>query len=255
MSASITAERPCIINITKDYGMKLDRNRYLGEAFNQIMQRFIAIMVLMFSFPLTGLASGQRDLDDGIAFYENLDTDRALERLTLAANASDLDAKSRAKAWMFVGVIHFELGEKPKASKAWKTCFGLDAASQAPDGISPKMLEAITIARVEAKSSPSPAITTDPKDAGPKDGGVTKAKTPTKEPADKLPVVTSKPPDPDEPSGALNIFGPNFDWVLWGSVGGGVAAAVIVTVIVIALNTGSNECPEESGGCIIVTYK
>ena len=118
------------------------------------MQRFIAIMVLMLSFPLTGLASGQRDLDDGIAFYENLDTDRALERLTLAANASDLDAKNRAKAWMFVGVIHFELGDKPKATKAWKTCFGLDATAAAPDGISPKMLEAITVARVEAKSSP-----------------------------------------------------------------------------------------------------
>ena len=201
---------------------------------------------------MAAIANGQRDLDDGIAFYENLDTDRALERLTAAGNSKDLDATERARAWMYVGVIHFELGDKPAAAVAWAKCFATDAKSVAPDGISPKMVEAITLARVEAKKVPTPAETTKPK-PDPSAGAVTKPKPMTTD--KKLPGVVTKKPSPDESSGLTNIFGPDFDWVLWGSVGGGVALAAVVTVIVLATTGNSNECQEEQGGCILVSYR
>jgi len=216
------------------------------------MQRLIAILVLMLSLPMTSFANGQRDLDDGIAFYENLDTDRAIERLIKAGNATDLDAKNKGKAWMYVGVIHFELGDRDEAKKAWSKCFSIDSQAKAPDGISPKMVEAITMARMNSKSNPTPNIDSK-KDADPKEGGVTKPKDDPKK--DKLPGVEPKPADPDESSGLTSIFGPDFDWVLWGSVGGGVAVAAIVTVVVIALNSNSNECQQEGGGCVLITYK
>ena len=46
------------------------------------------------------VADGKRDLEDGIAFYENLDTERALERLKAASQAKDLPKPDRAKAFL-----------------------------------------------------------------------------------------------------------------------------------------------------------
>lgn len=234
---------------------KLETKRLLGEASHNIMKQLIIIAVLLTAWPLSSQAGGQRDLDDGIAFYENLDTDRALERLTAAGNASDLNANKRAIAWMYVGVIHFELGDKNAAKIAWTTCFSIDAKAKAPDGISPKMVEAVTLARVEAKSNPTattPGIGKPDSKADTEAGGVTKPKP---DPAkDKLPGVKLNPVSPDDSSALTKIFGPDFDWLLWGSVGGGVALAAIVAVVVIAVNSNSNECQGESGGCILVSY-
>ena len=207
----------------------------------------LSIVCLLF-IPLSAFAGGKQDLADGIAFYENLDTDRALKKLTTATSDKSLNAKDRAKAWMFIGVIHFELGESDKAKKAWASCFGLDVKAAPPEGISPEMLEAITVARISAKTAPAtPPVASKP---SPEQGGVTKNT--------ELPKVKAEPPKAEDEAaagGSLDIFGPDFDWVLWGSVGGGVALAAIVTVVAVALATPANECSEETGGCIVVNFK
>ncbi|MEE2904039.1 MAG: hypothetical protein VYC39_17060 [Myxococcota bacterium] len=230
--------------------MKLETNLGMGQSPTVNMRLFLLSIVCLLFIPVSAFAGGKQDLADGIAFYENLDTDRAMKKLTSATNDKSLDVKDRAKAFMFIGVIHFELGESEKSKKAWASCFSLDIKAAPPEGISPEMLEAITVARISAKTG----ATTPPvaSSASPEQGGVTK-------PADKpdLPEVKATPPKAeDEASGGpVNIFGPDFDWVLWGSVGGGVALAAIVTVVAIALATPANECSEDTGGCIVVNFK
>src|SRR5262249_28070335 len=117
----------------------------------------LSLFALLALAPSRALADGKRDLEDGIAFYENLDTDRALERLSAAAKAPDLPAKDRARAYLYLGMVHFENGGRAESEKAWKSAFEREKTVEVPKGTSPKTIEAIETARATSAKPPTQA--------------------------------------------------------------------------------------------------
>lgn len=186
--------------------------------------------------PATALADGKRDLDDGVAFYENLDTERALARLQSAIDSGDLGLDDRAKAYLYIGMVQFELGRKKDADGSLRLCFELSPDISVPEGTSPKTVEAIEVARKKAKASPPTARPPPSKDPKP------------------LPKVEAKPPPPDltPPGGDGKDEGTN--WALWGGVAGGAVAVVAIVVVIVVVAGGSSEC-EGAGGCATVTFR
>lgn len=198
-------------------------------------------------------ADGKRDLEDGIAFYENLDTERALERLNAAAKASDLGQKDRARAHLYLGMVHFENGSRPDAEKAWKSAFELDKNVDVPKGTSPKTIEAIEAARASS-TRPGPQVTDEPGDS-PREG--TPELREQREKQTELPKVTPEDPKNEEltrvetpPPGGAESSSTN--WLLWGGIGAGVVA--VATVVTIVLLTSGSDC-RGSGGCVSVTFQ
>lgn len=111
----------------------------------------LAALCALSGAPSSAWADGKRDLEDGIAFYENLDADRAEQRLAAALGASDLSKRDRARAAMYLGLVHYENGKEGAAEKAWRQAFALDGAVEAPRGTSPKVVAAIDKVRRTAK--------------------------------------------------------------------------------------------------------
>lgn len=190
-------------------------------------------------------ADGKRDLDDGIAFYENLDSDRALQRLTAASKASDLTAKERARAFLYLGMVQFENGARGDAEKAWKSAFELDRNVEVPKGTSPKAIEAIEAARATSRA---PGVETTPPV---KQEPLPKVETPPppiekQTPAEKQPDLTaSTTPDPvekDEGSSA---------WIWIAAIGAVVVAGGVVGLVVA---TSGSDC-EGGGGCVAVSFR
>jgi hypothetical protein len=129
---------------------------YSSRAASRGMTRAVAAIALAVSCalsvsPTSAWADGKRDLEDGIAFYENLDADRAEQRLTAALGASDLSKRDRARAAMYLGLVHSENGKESAADKAWRQAFALDGSVEAPRGTSPKLVAAIDKVRRTAK--------------------------------------------------------------------------------------------------------
>jgi len=196
------------------------------------MRSLLACALLASLAPSLSWADGKRDLEDGIAFYENLDTDRAIQRLEAALASNDLGASDRARAYLYLGMVRFEVGNPKGAESAWMSAFELDLRLAAPEGTSPTTLEAMEAARAKAKATPIP---------GPKPS-----------PTEVQPPPPVAVPPPVEPAKPVEDEGPN--WLLWGSIGGGaVAAAVIITVIAVSAG-GGGECNGVPGGCLSVSY-
>ena len=116
--------------------------------------------------PATAAADGKRDLEDAIAFYENLDTERAMARLKSALSSGDLGLEDRGRAYLYLGMVQFEIGQRQDAAASMGSAFGLDPTLSIPEGTSPKTIEALEAARKKAKSSPPP-VAEPPKKADP----------------------------------------------------------------------------------------
>lgn len=186
------------------------------------------------------LADGQRDLEDGIAFYENLDLERARERLEAAAAASDLSSGGRARAFLYLGMLEFELGDAAAADAAWLKAFGLDKSAAAPDGTSPKTIAAMDAVRAKAQPlPPPPTITVAPPPP-----------THTEPPASPpLEAVTPAPPPEDDDGGTS-------PW-LWVGIGAGVAVVggVVAGVLLAGRGGAEGECGPTGGGCLDVVIR
>lgn len=193
-------------------------------------------------------ADGKRDLDDGIAFYENLDSDRALQRLTAASKAADLTPKERARAFLYLGMVQFENGARGDAEKAWKNAFELDRNVEVPRGTSPKAIEAIEAARATSRApgveeTPPVKKETPP---GKKETPLPKVEKPIEKqapPVEKQPDLTATAPvEKDEGSSA---------WVWIAAIGAVVVAGSVVGVLIA---TGGSDC-EGGGGCVAVSFR
>ncbi len=206
--------------------------------------------------PATAFADGQILLEDGIAFYESLDIDRAKARLAAAAVAEDLGPKDRAKAYLYLGMLHFDLGSTAEANSAFEKALALDYKVVPPAGTSPKTVAALDAVkkRVGAGSTPEP-------------GGVRPAPPPPPPPPTEAappppppppPEASPPPPPPPPPPGGMTAEAPLTPdegvspWV-WVGVG---AAAVAATVVIIALVAGGSgsDCPGD-GGCLAVSFE
>ena len=203
-------------------------------------------------------ADGKRDLEDGIAFYENLDTDRAIERLTSASKASDLSVGDRAKALVYLGIVQFETGKEREAEVTWTSAFGLVGKTAIPAGTSPKVVQAIEKVRKAGATapkptpSPSPSTPDVPKPTAKPSPSVTPPPTPAATPPPS-PSPSASPSPADVPNPALvGEAPPPVDdgdsgipaWLIWGGIGAAVVGGVIVAVLV-----ATQPCASE-GGCL-----
>jgi hypothetical protein len=205
-----------------------------------------SIVAMIATFPLPAAADGKRDLDDGIAFYENLDTDRAIERLKSASEAKDLGPVERAKAFLYLGIVQFEVGKESEADGSWKRAYALDPKIAAPSGTSPKVVAALDKARprsvVEVAPSPSPSPSKGPtKSASP-------SPSPSKSP-DLTPAIDSSPPLVPPPEEKKDEGG-GLGWLLWTGIGVGVVGAAVLTIVLVS---GGGDCA--SGGCAVVSFQ
>ncbi|MCK6549390.1 hypothetical protein L6R52_26340 [Myxococcota bacterium] len=234
-----------------------------------------ALVVALCAGPRVAVADGKRDLEDGIAFYENLDSERAAERLKAAAEARDLSAPDRARAYLYLGLVHFESGDRPSATAAWQRAFALDRGVKSPAGTSPKAVEAIEAVRAGAKAKPraepggartsdgtTGAVTRTPTEPG----GAAKVE-PAPDVTKPVPQKTAPETVPDTP--AIDDGAPRAElvepgpppasdddgvpaWLLWGGIGVAVVGAAVVTAVIVG--GGGGDC-EEAGGCLSVTFQ
>lgn len=201
----------------------------------------LALLSMLVVGPRPAFADGKRDLEDGIAFYENLDTERAIERLESATKAKDLSGKDRARAHLYLGIVLFEVGRERDADSAWQQGFALDRSISAPPGTSPKVIQALEKARAASKGGVTPKP---PEEVTP--DVPTPGEPKTLEPKPPEPALTDPPPPPPEEDDG----GPS--WLVWAGVGLGVAAAAGLTVFLVT--RGGSEC-EGAGGCALVTLE
>ena len=188
-------------------------------------------------------ADGKRDLEDGIAFYENLDSERAKPRLEAASVATDLSSRDRARAHLYLGLLHFELGRTDEATRAVGTALGLDPKVAIPDGTSPKTIEFVrSIPARASEAPPPPPVVAGPPPAPP-------PAPPTLAPPTQALVASPLPPPEDEDGSP---------WLIVGIVGGALAVGVVVLAIVLAAGgdtAAETECATGGGGCLEVTFR
>ena len=216
-------------------------------------------------------ADGRRDLEDGIAFYDALDYQRAKIRLQSAARAWDLGLTDRAKAFVYLGMLAFELGEKRSARNAWRSATVLDADQRPPSSSSPKIIDAFD--RVQgAMPDPLPPL---PEQDPPPPGFrprveapapetppiVDEAPEPPSPPVEAAPPVIRRPPPPRAPPPPLVLPPEQIQMAeddgtspwLWVGIGGAaVAAAATVLVILLASGDDGGACEQGAGGCVVV---
>ena len=202
-------------------------------------------------------ADGKRDLEDGIAFYENLDTDRAVERLTSATKAADLGAPDKAKAFLYLGMLQFEIGSTSDAKKSWTEALKLKPDIQAPEGTSPKTIEAIEETRSKLSADPGgpkvepPPTAYEPPPPPPLEDAPDEPK--------ETPDIAAPPPPPSDAVAAEPVppaeSGSNL-W-LWVGIGAGAAAVVAAAIAVGVVVGGGNgsECGDRGGGCLGVSFQ
>lgn len=203
--------------------------------------------------PATALADGKILLEDGIAFYESLDIDRAKARLAAAAVAEDLGPKDRAKAYLYLGMLHFDLGSTAEANGAFEKALALDYTIVAPAGTSPKTVAAIDAVKKRVGAGGTPEV---------EPGGVRPAPPPPTDaappPPPPPPEAAPPPPPPPPPPGGMTAEAPITGdegvspWV-WVGVGAGAVAATVVIIALVAGGSGS-DCPGD-GGCLAVSFE
>jgi hypothetical protein len=196
-------------------------------------------------------ADGKRDLEDGIAFYENLDTERAIERLTAATKAKDLGDADRARAFLYLGIVKFEVGKEAEAEPAWRSAFSLAPTLAAPAGTSPKIVQAMEKVRATSTKRPDPPKVepkVEPKPPPPVTPEITKEPGEPKNRPEAVenPALTTPPVPPEEDDGD----GPG--WLLWAGVGAGAVGAAVLTIVL--LGSGGSDC-KGAGGCAVVTLR
>lgn len=209
---------------------------------------FVCALAASLSLAPQAWADGVRDLNDGVAFYENLDLARARERLQAASLSPDLDTQGRARAFLYIGLLEFELGNRPKAESAWTSAFELDHEAGVPEGTSPKTITALEAvrARTQAVAQPPPPTVTEPPPSDPEPLGPAPGLEPKLTP--QPPPLVAPAPEPEHEDSNLG---------LWIGVGAGVAAVAGAVVLGVLLSGGSDgECPRGGGaGCLSVTLQ
>ena len=214
-------------------------------------------------WPAVALADGKILLEDGIAFYESLDIDRAKKRLSAASVAKDLGPKDRATAFLYLGMLHFDLGANDEAERAFEKALELDRTVIPPKGTSPKKVALLEAVRKRVEAAGTPEI---------EPGGV---RSPPPPPPDVAPPPPPPPPPPDvappppPPPPPLDAAPPPpsdltaettppaeegiSPWV-WVGVGGALAVGAVIGIVVVATGSSSTDCQGETGGCLAVTF-
>lgn len=187
----------------------------------------LAFALAFAAAPRRAAADGKKDFQEGVAAYEDLDTDKAVEKFKSAVKSADLPNGDKALAYLYLGMVEFESGREKEAYDWWKKGFALDPNAQAPKGTSPKTISALEAAREDAASKP--ATPTPPI-----------GKPPSVEPQPPGPQVTPPPAAPEEEKKGVP------GWVLWGGIGAAAVIGGVVAAVVIA--SGGGACNGD-GGC------
>ncbi len=215
---------------------------------------WVGLSVFLGGLPAHASVSGRQALEDGIAFYENLDTERALPRLEAATKATDLDPRERARAFLYLGFLRFEIGERTLADLAFREALTRDPQVAIPSGTSPKIVAAVETLRKDAvrdaspESEPAGPPTVEPAPEPPRTGktGVGEALGP--------PAVNPLPPPAKQPAFENDPQPTSGGGVPWLWIGIGGAAAVTLTVVLAVALSGGQAC-EGAGGCVSVSFR
>lgn len=199
-------------------------------------------------------ADGKRDLDDGIAFYENLDTERAIERLRAASLAQDLSPGDQARAWMYLGIVLFETGRERDAESAWQSAVGLNRKVSVPSGTSPKIVQAIERVRASAPSTSPDG----PRVSKPPVPSPTPTPSPSPDPSVKSPYADPTPPIDAEPELVAPVVPPPEDddeggvpgWLIWTGIGAAIAGGAVAGILIATAGPSCN-----TGACLLVELK
>lgn len=233
--------------------------------------------------------NGTQALARGIEAYEDLETEAALRYLRRAVQAEDLDPPSRAKAYLYIGLLRFEEGEKVAASRAFTAALRLDPEVAVPEGVSPKtraqfsaVRKRLTNRRLEGVETPE--IPTVAKKVEP--GSVTVAEEQasrgdddltaedrargvvargvdrgdTRVEASELSVQRLPDPEPETtiPLADASAQEASRDSFPWGWVGAGaglVAVGLTAVLVAVAASQDSSECSEGAGGCVAFSLR
>ncbi len=246
----------------------------------------LAAVTAVATAPRLAEADGRRDLEDGIAFYEALDTERAEARLEAAARAWDLSASDRSTAYLYLGMLAYELGRLRKADAAWRAALTLNLEQRPPASSSPKIRQAFERVRKALPDPPPPPPLQDPppsaedaagdaRDAqpdslgsektmlppggGPQPGSPRRGSDEARPPPELVPPPVVPPPE--QPAG-LDLSQPSVEaddeddgvspW-LWVGLGGAALAATAAVVAVVLSGGGEeSECAQGGGGCVSI---
>ena len=225
----------------------------------------VGAVLLAVSWPAQ--ADGKRDLEDGIAFYDALDTVRAQTRLEAAVRAWDLGPSDRARAFVYLGMLAYELGRSGDAKSAWQAALTLDPDRRPPRGTSPKIISAFERVRRTLPDPPPPVPAQDAPPPGRARVGPPGVSPPPPPRVVPPPKVAAPPPPlpprvaPPPPDATRLVTAPSTEdeddgvspW-LWVGIGGAaVAVAAAVLVVVLADGGGADsECAQGDGGCVLV---
>lgn len=151
------------------------------------------------------LAPGARaenpHLSKAIQAYENFEYDTALQLLKQAVAYPGSSKQERAKVHVYLGLVRYTLGDRPKAEQEFSNALRLHYKVTLPPDTSPKIVDCFD----EVKASvPAPEPVKPPGGAGGGTGGGTG-------------IVSPPPPPPPTPSGRV-----------WTWVAAGVGAAALI---------------------------
>ena len=211
---------------------------------------------------------GAELLEQGIRSYDNLELRRSATALLAAIGAPDLNAAQRAQAYLYLGLVRFEQGNEVESRRAFASGFRLKPDMELPSGVSPKVrsiarrirTKAILVAEAQQAKTKEPSkppverlpktITEEERAAGVLEAGTDEGETRVEVEAVVPRQALASPPElKDE-----DQSGPPWLWI---GLGGGVAAAGIAALVILAVSGDNNECGDRggAGGCVVFTVR
>lgn len=197
---------------------------------------------LLALFLALGAADSASLTEEGVRAYEDMDLDAAREHLSQAQRAAPSRDKPRIELWL--GIVELERGNEAAARRWMRSALQANPALVPPPSVSPKVralveelrpaTRATTPAKVARRARPAvlpprPAAVSPPAsppgalEVAPHGGPAAEGASP----ADALPAVALRPPEPAAMPSALVLAGAGAGAVAVGALGGGVLLGVL----------------------------
>ncbi len=95
--------------------------------------------------------------DDAVAAYESFEYQRALDLLQRIERRGDLPAAQQARVYLYIGLVHFTLGDRQQAERDFARAIEVDPGIAAPEDTSPKIVEVLERVRQRVAPPEPPA--------------------------------------------------------------------------------------------------
>ncbi len=102
-------------------------------------------------------AESPPELRQGVEAYENFEYPEALRLLQAAAGRPGLSHPDQVRILLYLGLVHFTLGDRAPAEEAFEAALRLERELQLPADTSPKIAEVFEALRARLPPAPKPA--------------------------------------------------------------------------------------------------